>query len=140
MKRGYIIRTQASWASDEEIKNDQKYLSLRWQKIIDEMKKQGAPALLYEDLNLHNASYVILQPRKQPPLKLIHALLSQSLTEWAKFIRLRWLIKFTITGPRPLFDVANVEEEIKTALSRRVELKSGGYLIFDHNEALTVLM
>src|SRR5699024_8805981 len=40
-KGGYIIRTQASWATDEELKNDQNYLKLRWQKIIDEMRKVG---------------------------------------------------------------------------------------------------
>ena len=42
-------------------------------------------------------------------------------------------------GERPLFDLANVEEEIEKALARRVELKSGGYLIVDQTEALTTI-
>src|SRR5256886_17329559 len=42
-------------------------------------------------------------------------------------------------GERPLFDLYNVETEIEKALSRRVELKSGGYLIIDQTEALTTI-
>jgi ribonuclease G len=42
-------------------------------------------------------------------------------------------------GTRPLFDLYNVEEEIERALSRRVDLKSGGYLIIDQTEALTTV-
>lgn len=137
-KGGYIIRTQASWASDEEIKNDQKYLSLRWQKIIDEMKRQGAPALLYEDLNLAQRVLRDFATEETTTIEIDSRTVSQSLTEWAEIYTPAVVDKIHhYTGPRPLFDVANVEEEIKTALSRRVELKSGGYLIFDHNEALT---
>ena len=137
-KGGYIIRTQASWASDEEIKNDQKYLSLRWQKIIDEMKRQGAPALLYEDLNLAQRVLRDFATEETTTIEIESRTVSQSLTEWAEIYTPAVVDKIHhYTGPRPLFDVANVEEEIKTALSRRVELKSGGYLIFDHNEALT---
>jgi ribonuclease G len=43
------------------------------------------------------------------------------------------------TGERPLFDLYNVEPEIEKALSRRVELKSGGYLILDQTEAMTTI-
>ncbi|MFP3758644.1 ribonuclease E/G, partial [Cupriavidus sp. SIMBA_020] len=43
------------------------------------------------------------------------------------------------SGERPLFDTANVDEEIARALSRRVDLKSGGYLIIDQTEALTTV-
>ena len=137
-KGGYIIRTQASWASDEENKNDQKYLSLRWQKIIDEMKRQGAPALLYEDLNLAQRVLRDFATEETTTIEIDSRTVSQSLTEWAEIYTPAVVDKIHYyTGPRPLFDVANVEEEIKTALSRRVELKSGGYLIFDHNEALT---
>src|SRR5204862_6720037 len=43
------------------------------------------------------------------------------------------------TGERPLFDLYNIETEIEKALSRRVELKSGGYLIVDQTEAMTTI-
>jgi ribonuclease G len=42
-------------------------------------------------------------------------------------------------GERPLFDLHGVEDEIEKALARRVDLKSGGYLIFDQTEALTTI-
>src|SRR5574337_1068369 len=43
------------------------------------------------------------------------------------------------TGERPLFDLYGVEDEIEKALARRVELKSGGYLVIDQTEALTTI-
>ena len=42
-------------------------------------------------------------------------------------------------GERPIFDLYNVEEEVQKALGRKVELKSGGYLIFDQTEAMTTV-
>lgn len=137
-KGGYIIRTQASWATDDEIKNDQKYLSLRWQRIIDEMKKQAAPALLYEDLNLAQRVLRDFATEETSIIEIDSRTVNQQLIEWAQIYTPAVVDKIHhYTGPRPLFDVANVEEEVKIALSRRVDLKSGGYLIFDHNEALT---
>lgn len=137
-KGGYIIRTQASWATDEELKNDQKYLSLRWQKTIDGMKKKGAPALLYEDLNLAQRVLRDFATEETESIEIDSRTVNQQLTEWAQIYTPAVLDKIHhYTGPRPLFDLANVDEEIKTAISRRVDLKSGGYLIFDHNEALT---
>ncbi|SUA61485.1 Ribonuclease G [Oligella urethralis] len=137
-KGGYIIRTQASWATDEELKNDQEYLRLRWQKTIDEMKKKGAPALLYEDLSLAQRVLRDFATADTESIEIDSRTISQQLQAWAQVYTPAIADKIRhYTGPRPLFDLANVDEEIKTALSRRVDLKSGGYLIFDHNEALT---
>ncbi|WP_432784566.1 Ribonuclease G [Oligella sp. MSHR50489EDL] len=137
-KGGYIIRTQASWATDEELKNDQEYLRLRWQKTIEEMKKKGAPALLYEDLNLAQRVLRDFATEETESIEIDSRTVCQQLQEWSQVYTPAVADKIRhYTGPRPLFDLANVDEEIKTALSRRVDLKSGGYLIFDHNEALT---
>ncbi|NLY65901.1 MAG: S1 RNA-binding domain-containing protein, partial [Alcaligenaceae bacterium] len=51
-KGGFIVRTQAEGASDDEIKKDQEYLNLRWKMIQEAVKTQSAPTLLYEDLTL----------------------------------------------------------------------------------------
>lgn len=137
-KGGYIIRTQACWASDEELKNDQKYLRLRWQKIIEGMKRNAAPALLYEDLDLVQRVLRDFSSENTTNILVDSRTVHQAMREWAEIYTPAVLDKIEhYAGPRALFDVANVDEEIKTALSRRVDLKSGGYLIFDHNEALT---
>lgn len=137
-KGGYIIRTQASWATDEELKNDQEYLSLRWQKIIDGMRKHGAPALLYEDLTLAQRVLRDFSNENTLSIEIDSRTTTHNLKQWAEIYTPAVANKINhYTGPRALFDLANLEEEIKTALSRRVDLKSGGYLIFDHNEALT---
>ncbi|MBW6932442.1 ribonuclease E/G, partial [Salmonella enterica subsp. enterica serovar Weltevreden] len=43
------------------------------------------------------------------------------------------------TGERPIFDLFNIDAEIERALSRRVDLKSGGYLMIDQTEAMTTI-
>ncbi|MBM3059601.1 ribonuclease E/G, partial [Escherichia coli] len=43
------------------------------------------------------------------------------------------------TGERPIFDLYNIEAEVERALSRRVDLKSGGYLMIDQTEAMTTI-
>jgi ribonuclease G len=63
-----------------------------------------------------------------------------SLIEWARLYTPSVVDRIShYSGERPLFDTANVDEEIQRALSRRVDLKSGGYLIVDQTEALTTV-
>src|SRR3546814_9372663 len=65
---------------------------------------------------------------------------TSQLLEWAKVYTPSVLDRIRhYSGERPLFDTANVNEEIARALSRRVDLKSGGYLIIDQTEALTTV-
>src|SRR5690606_2103326 len=65
---------------------------------------------------------------------------TQELIEWAQRYTPSVVDRIHhYSGNRPLFDTANVDEEIARALSRRVDLKSGGYLIIDQTEALTTV-
>ncbi len=137
---GFIVRTQAEDASDEELQADQSYLRTIWATIQDKAKRQPAPSLLYTDLTL---SQRVLRDMVGPTTGSIlvdSRTTTQHLLEWASIYTPSVLDRIKhYSGERPLFDMAGVDEEIARALSRRVDLKSGGYLIIDQTEALTTV-
>ncbi|MDQ5850097.1 MAG: ribonuclease E/G, partial [Pseudomonadota bacterium] len=142
-KGGYIVRTLAESAAEEDLRADITYLRHLWQVIQDRSgggKAGAAPQLLYQDLSLaqrvlrdvvgSDTARVVVDSREN----------YQKLAAFAEHYmpQLRGRIEH-YTGERPLFDLYGVEDEIEKALSRRVELKSGGYLIIDQTEAMTTI-
>ncbi|HEY0294553.1 MAG TPA: ribonuclease G [Bordetella sp.] len=139
-KGGFIVRTQAEGATDEEISADLEYLRKLWVSVQEAARSHPVPALLHHDLTL---SQRVLRDMVGPQTGAIlvdSRSTTVELQEWARRYtpsvadRIRHY-----SGERPLFDTANVDEEIARALSRRVDLKSGGYLIIDQTEALTTV-
>lgn len=137
---GFIIRTQAEIATDEELQTDSHYLRKLWGIILQRLKTQAVPSTLYTELHLHQR---ILRDVASPHTNKIivdSRLVYQQMLEWAGVYTPALLERIQHhSGSRPLFDTVRAEEEIKRALSRRVELKSGGYLIIDQTEALTTV-
>ncbi len=137
---GFIVRTQAEGATDEELAADCSYLRTLWQSIQEKLKTQPAPSLLYADLTLPQR---VLRDMVTPTTNNIlvdSRTTTQELREWARRYTPSVVDRIVhYSGERPLFDTANVDEEIARALSRRVDLKSGGYLIIDQTEALTTV-
>ena len=139
-KGGYIIRTMAEDASDSDLKTDASFLEKIWKSLKEKAYVTPPPALLYQDLNLaervlrdfvHEKTNRILVDCQDEFLKL---------QEFAKTYTPDILDRLAChEGDRPLFDLYNVEEEIQLALSRRVNLKSGGYLIIDQTDAITTI-
>lgn len=139
-KGGFIVRTQAEGATDEEMSADLEYLRKLWSSVQDAARSNPVPTLLHRDLTLAQR---VLRDMVDPHTGTIlvdSRTTTADLQEWAKRYtpsvadRIRHY-----SGERPLFDTANVDEEIARALSRRVDLKSGGYLIIDQTEALTTV-
>jgi len=139
-KGGFIIRTMAEDASNRDLQNDVEYLRKTWANITQMAKTQPAPSLLYQDLNLaqrvmrdlanENTSIIQVDSRENYlKLKQFAELYTPSVV--SKLVH--------YPGERPLFDLYGVEEEIQRALGRRVDLKSGGYLIVDQTEAMTTI-
>ncbi|MBT0961820.1 ribonuclease G [Denitromonas iodatirespirans] len=137
---GFIVRTMAEQASDAELATDIAYLRKLWQEIMSRAAGAKPPLVLYQDLTLgqrvlrdlvtDSTSRIIVDSREN----------YLKLTAFAKEYMPRVLPLIThYTGERPLFDLHNVEDEIQKALARRVELKSGGYLIIDQTEAMTTI-
>ncbi len=137
---GYIIRTVAEGASDLDFRADIDYLDKLWFSLQASAKTAAVPALLYQELDLAlrmlrdfvGEQTVSVLVDSQETFQRLHGFASQFIgTALPKLKRYQ--------GERPLFDLYGVEEEIQHALSRRVGLKSGGYLIFDQTEALTTV-
>ncbi len=137
---GFIVRTMACSACDEELTADIDYLRKIWQDLSTASKTAQAPALLYEDLGLGQRVLRDLVTRDTTRIVIDSRENFQKLEPFAKSYmpQIAPLLEH-YTGERPLFDLYNVEDEIQRALSRRVDLKSGGYLIIDQTEAMTTI-
>jgi ribonuclease G len=137
---GYILRTVAADASDDELAADIAYLRRIWSEIKSRSVGAVPPTLLHHDLTLaqrvlrdlvsRETTAVVIDSREnfQKLQSFAHEYVPQVRNRLAHY-----------TGERPLFDLHGVEDEIQKALARRVELKSGGYLIFDQTEAMTTV-
>ena len=139
-KGGFIIRTMAETATDAELLNDIQYLRKLWQDLRAKSTSSPAPSLLYQDLSLaqrvlrdlvdENTRRILIDSREN------FIKLQAFARDYTPNVQARL---HHYTGERPLFDLYNVEEEIERDLARRVELKSGGYLIIDQTEAMTTI-
>ncbi|MCB1960376.1 MAG: Rne/Rng family ribonuclease, partial [Rhodocyclaceae bacterium] len=137
---GFIVRTMAESASDDELAADIAYLRKLWGEI--QSRSQGAkpPVALYQDLTLGQRVLRDLVTDETDRIVVDSRENFIKLTGFAKQYMPRVLPLIShYTGDRPLFDLHNVEDEIHKALARRVDLKSGGYLIIDQTEAMTTI-
>jgi ribonuclease G len=139
-KGGFIVRTQAEQASNEELAADIAYLRKLWAEIQLQRVACAPPAPLYRDLSLAQRVLRDLVGGETAKVVIDSRENFQKLSQFADdyMPRMAGLLEH-YSGDRPLFDLHGVEEEIQKALARRVDLKSGGYLIIDQTEALTTI-
>jgi ribonuclease G len=137
---GFILRTNAEDASDSELAEDIAYLRKAWARIKKASMTLPAQSLLHQDLNLlqrvlrdlvgEGTQTIRVDSREQ--FEALHAFGAEFMPMAAQKLQ-------HYKGERPIFDLYSVDEEISKALGRRVDLKSGGYLIVDQTEALTTV-
>ena len=140
VKGGFIVRTSAETATEHELLADIHYLQRIWSRIVEQAKTAAPQTMLYHELNLalrvlrdfvwEETDRVIIDSRET------YGKLQSFSANYMNNVASR-LEHYQ--GERPLFDLYLVEDEIEKALSRKVELKSGGYLIIDQTEALTTI-
>ena len=139
-KGGVIIRTAAEGASAEDIERDLVFLQRLWKTIETQAKAAKAPSLVYQEAEL--------------PLRVIRDLFTEdferALVDHERTYK-RVVGYLKKTSPHmadrvvryrektPLMESSGVDAEIRSTLSRRVDLPSGGYLVFDYAEAFTVI-
>ena len=137
---GFIIRTVAEFASDKELNDDIEYLTCLWNRIQDLTRSTPPSSLIHQDLNLALRVVRDFVNEKTERILVDSRETFQSMRVFAEsYTHSALPILEPYTGERPLFDLFSVEEEIERALARRVDLKSGGYLIIDQTEALTTV-
>jgi ribonuclease G len=137
---GVIVRTAAEGASADDIERDLVFLQRLWKTIETRAKSAKSPSLVYQEAEL--------------PLRVIRDLFTEDferafVDHERTFKRVVGYLKKTsphmadrVTRYRdktPLMESFGVDGEIRSTLSRRVDLPSGGYLIFDYAEAFTVI-
>ena len=139
-KGGFIIRTLAEGAADDELRTDVEYLRHLWADIRERSLGAEPPKLLYQDLSLAQRVLRDMVSGDVSAVKVDSRENYQKLAAFAETYmpEVRGKLEH-YTGERPLFDLYNVEPEIEKALSRRVDLKSGGTLYIDQTEALTTI-
>jgi ribonuclease G len=139
-KGGFIVRTLGETACEAELRADVAYLRSLWSDLRERSMRAAPPRLIHQDLCLaervlrdmvhSDTARVVIDSREN----------FQRLAGFAEAYMpaLRSRLEH-YTGERPLFDLYNIESEIEKALSRRVDLKSGGYLIVDQTEAMATI-
>lgn len=139
-KGGFIVRTMAENASDDEFSTDIAYLRKTCADIREKARTSPPPCLLYQELSLGQR---VLRDFVNPETARISIDSRENFQRLSAFAQeytpavLPLLEHYT--GQRTLFDLHGVEDEIQKALARRVDLKSGGYLIMDQTEAMTTI-
>ena len=137
---GFIVRTAAEDANDQELRDDVDFLARLWSEIENREKDSRGPGLVYADLDL--------------ALRTVRDLLREDTSEVCidddeQFDRVKkftqaFLPRFTerikkYDSRRPIFDHYHIEPALRQAVARKVPLKSGGSLVIDQGEALTAI-
>ncbi len=139
-KHGVIARTNAENSTEEELLRDYRFLKKLWTKVSERIKNGKFKQLVYQEFSL--------------PIKTIRDYISTEVKivrtdSFTTYIQLKKFIKEFVTewdgelvhykGIRPIFDFHNIDDEINSALKKFVELKSGGNLVIDQNEAMSTI-
>jgi ribonuclease G len=137
---GFILRTAAEGIEHDELAADLRYLKRLWAAVSRRARAATGAELLYADLPLHLR---IVRDLARSSLERILVDSRECFDVLREFCgdyvpEVAGLLEY-YNGERPLFDLHGVEDEIQRALERRVELKSGGYLVIDQTEAMTTV-
>lgn len=137
---GFIVRTAAEGCTQEKLLDDAQYLSQQWHEI-NERKSYAKPGeLIFEQPDL--IKRVVRDKIYQSDVKIrIDSNENyQRINKYIKNLSPEFLNNIEYyPGERPLFEFYNIEEEIQKSLKKRVDLKSGGYIIIDQTEAMTTI-
>ncbi|MBI5075742.1 MAG: Rne/Rng family ribonuclease [Nitrospirae bacterium] len=137
---GLIIRTASEGSPEEDLKKDLEFLVLLWENLQRKKDRVPARGLLYSDLDLVIRSIRDLMSQE------VERLVIDSREEYARVIEFvktyfpKLLNRIELyEEAEPIFDAFGIELDISRALGRRVWLKSGGYIVVDQTEAMTVI-
>ncbi len=137
---GYIVRTAAEGAEPWALRADMQFLQRLWESIKERAKESRSGEVVYEDLPLvlrvlrdfvgDNVEKVRIDSRES--FDRVQRFAGKFVPEMLPRIK-------HYPGERPIFDLYGVEDELQKALNKKVQLKSGGYLIIDQTEAMTTI-
>ncbi|HEV8383747.1 MAG TPA: Rne/Rng family ribonuclease [Candidatus Acidoferrales bacterium] len=137
---GFIVRTAAAGATDDEIRSDVEFLGRTWNEIKQRSEQRKAPAILHRDLNLVER---ILRDHVSNDYTAIWIDNEEEFAKVVDFVgrfqpRLVNRVKL-YTKDAPIFEEFGIQQEIDKSLRPKVWLKSGGYIVINHTEALVAI-
>ncbi len=137
---GFIVRTAAGGATDDEIRTDIEFLGKTWSEIKERSEQRKAPALLHRDLNLVER---ILRDYVSDDFTGIWIDNEEEYGKIVEFVS-RFQPKLVnkvklYTKETPIFEEFGIQHELDKALRAKVWLKSGGYIVINHTEALVAI-
>jgi ribonuclease G len=137
---GFIVRTAAAGASEEDLRSDLRFLINLWNDIKARSENSKAPALIYHDLNLVER---ILRDQVTSNFSSVWVDTEQ---EYERIVRFLGRFQSSMvkraklyTKDTPLFEQFGIQEEINNGLKSKVWLKSGGYIVINQTEALVAI-
>ncbi len=137
---GFIVRTAAASAAPDEVRADVEFLTRTWSEIKARSEQRKAPSLLHRDLNLVER---ILRDYITPDFGAIWVDTEEEYTKVVDFMsrfqpQLVGRVKL-YTKETPVFEEFGIQQEIDKGLRPKVWLKSGGYIVINHTEALVAI-
>lgn len=137
---GFIVRTAGIGITEEDLRQDARYLVRTWQDIKKTSEKAKSPAMVHQDLDLVQR---LLRDQLSDDFTAIRVDSEEEYLRTVEFVnrmqpRMVNRVKF-YTREQPILDAYGVQEEIDKALKPRVWLKSGGYLVINQTEALVAI-
>jgi ribonuclease G len=137
---GFIVRTAAQGANEEELRADIRFLKGLWTEIKSRAENGKAPALIYHDLN------VVERVLRDQVTSDFGAIWVDNEQEYERILRFANRFQPALvrkvklyTKETPLFEQFGLKEEIDKALKSKVWLKSGGYIVINQTEALVAI-
>jgi Rne/Rng family ribonuclease len=137
---GFIVRTAAQSASEEELRADIRFLKGLWHDIKTRAESSKPPALIYHDLNVVErvlrdqvtSDFSVIWVDTEPEYERVLRFFNRFQPQMVKRVKL-------YTKETPLFEQFGLAEEMNKALKSKVWLKSGGYIVINQTEALVAI-
>jgi ribonuclease G len=137
---GFIIRTLAESASDEDIANDMLFQQRHWGYVSSAMKEAKPASLIHEDVPLSLRTMRDLAHDDLEKIRIDSRETFDKAYDFAKDFMPELIDKLEYyPGEQPLFGLYSIEQEIESAMHRKVMLKSGSDMIIDQTEAMTTI-
>ena len=137
---GFIVRTVAEGKGEEELAADIQFLTRLWAQVLMRFESAKAPSLLHAEMDV---TFRVVRDLFSPE---IEEFLVDSPAAYEKSLEfVTQLVPQLVDRVKqwdkdqPIFEATGIEREIEKALRRRVWLKSGGYIVIDHTEALVAI-
>ena len=137
---GFIVRTVAEGKGEEEFASDIQFLLRLWEQVQARHAQASAPSLLHEEGDLiFRVVRDLFSPEVEELLVDTSAAYQKCMEYTSSLVPAQASRVKLYEGRAPVFEATGIEKEIEKALRRRVWLKSGGYIVIDHTEALVAI-